>query len=423
MAAPNPWMILPFVLLLGAIALAPSLAANWWARQYAKIVSGFCAITLGYYIFVLRDPARVLHIAHDYLSFIALVGSLFVVSGGIQITVKGEATPLVNVFFLFTGAVVANLLGTTGAAMLLIRPWVRMNRYRIAAHHIVFFIFIVANVGGCLTPIGDPPLFLGYLQGVPFWWVAIHCWPMWVTGVGILLAMFYVMDQINFHRAPRPVREKQTAHEHWHFEGLANLFFLAIILGAVFVSHPVFLRETIMLAATLGSYFTTKKSVHEANHFNLLPIQEVAILFAGIFATMMPALDWLNANAREVLGQNPAPQMFFWSTGGLSSVLDNAPTYLGFLSALFGVTGEKDISGLLVQNSPHILAISISAVFFGAATYIGNGPNFMIKSIADHSKIRTPTFLGFIFRYTLPFLLPMLIAVWWLFFKKINPLN
>jgi Na+/H+ antiporter NhaD/arsenite permease-like protein len=293
-----------------------------------------------------------------------------------------------------------------------------MNQYRITAYHIVFFIFIVADIGGCLTPIGNPPLFLGYLQGVPFWWVAKNCWPMWVVGVGILLAIFYVLDRINFQSALLAGREKKPAPETWKFDGLPNFFYLAVILGAVFASKPVFLREAIMLAAASGSYFTTNKSVHEANHFDFYPIQEVAILFASIFATMMPALDWLNANAREVLGANPAPGMFFWSAGGLSSVLDNAPTYLGFLSALFGVTGAKNISELLAQNSSHILAISIGAVFFGAATYIGNGPNFMVKAIADHEKIPIPTFLGFIFKYTLPFLLPMLIIVWWLFFKN-----
>ena len=409
-------MILPFALLLTAIALAPLLAANWWSRHYAKVAFGLGAITLGYYIFVLRDAGRALHTVHDYASFIALVGSLFIVSGGIHITVKGEATPFKNVIFLLVGAIIANLFGTTGAAMLLIRPWIRMNQHRVAAYHIIFFIFIVANVGGCLTPIGDPPLFLGYLQGVPFWWVLENCWAMWATGVGILLAIFYVVDRINFHRAPRADRESEAAHESWKFDGLPNLFFLAVILGAVFVNKSIFLREAIMLAAALGSYFTTKKSVHEANHFNFHPIQEVAILFAGIFATMMPALDWLSANAREVLGAYPAPGIFFWSAGGLSSVLDNAPTYLGFLSALFGVTGAQDISGLLAQNSPHILAISIGAVFFGAATYIGNGPNFMVKAIADHKKIPMPTFLGFIFKYTLPFLLPMLIVIWWIFF-------
>ena len=411
-------MILPFALLLGAIALAPLFSANWWSRHYAKVAFGLGAITLGYYIFILRNTGRTLHTAQDYVSFIALVGSLFVVSGGIHITAKGEATPFVNVIFLLVGAIVANLLGTTGAAMLLIRPWIRMNQYRVAAHHIVFFIFIVANIGGCLTPIGDPPLFLGYLQGVPFWWVAKNCWPMWATGIGILLAIFYVLDRINFLRAPREVREKETATETWKFGGLPNLFFLAVILGAVFVDKPIFLREAIMLAAALGSYFTTEKSVHEANHFNLHPIREVTILFAGIFATMMPALDWLNQNAREVLGQNPTPGIFFWSAGGLSAVLDNAPTYLGFLSALFGVTGAENIHELLAHNSPHIVAISIGAVFFGAATYIGNGPNFMVKAIAEEQKIHVPGFLGFIFKYGLLFLLPTLMVIWWLFFRK-----
>jgi Na+/H+ antiporter NhaD/arsenite permease-like protein len=418
MEVPNSWMILPFALLLAAIAFAPLLAADWWARHYAKVSFGLGIIAFGYYVFFLHDLPRLSHMAHDYLSFIALVGSLFVVSGGIHINVKGEATPMVNVIFLLFGALVANVLGTTGASMLLIRPWLRMNKYRVTAHHVVFFIFIVANVGGGLTPVGDPPLFLGYLQGVPFWWVAKNGWVVWTVGVGILLAIFYVLDSVNFHRAPCAVREKETAHETWKFDGLPNLFFLAAILGAVFVKKPIFLRETIMLAAALGSYFTTRKSVHVANHFNFHPIREVAILFAGIFATMMPALDWLNVNARELLGEHSAPGVFFWSAGGLSSVLDNAPTYLGFLSALSGVTGAKDISELLAQNSPHLLAISFGAVFFGAATYIGNGPNFMVKAIADHKKIHTPTFLGYIFKFTLPFLLPMLIVVWLVFFRK-----
>ncbi|HVU07182.1 MAG TPA: sodium:proton antiporter [Verrucomicrobiae bacterium] len=418
MIAPNPWMILPFALLLAAIAIAPLLAADGWSRHYPKISFGLGAITLAYYLFVLRDTARVLHVAHDYVSFIALVGSLFVISGGIHITVKGEATPLANVIFLLVGAVIANVLGTTGAAMLLIRPWIRMNQYRVTAHHIAFFIFIVANAGGCLTPIGDPPLFLGYLQGVPFWWVAKNCWPIWATGVGVLLAIFYVVDKINFLRAPRVMREKETAQETWRFDGRFNLLFLAVVLGAVFVSRPVFLREILMVAAAAASYFTTKKSVHTTNEFNFHPIQEVAVLFAGIFATMMPALDWLNANARELLGSNPAPETFYWSAGGLSSVLDNAPTYLGFLSALSGVTGTENIHELLAQNHEHILAISISAVFFGAATYIGNGPNFMVKAIADRKKIRPPTFFGFIFKFALPFLLPVLILVWLLFFRK-----
>jgi Na+/H+ antiporter NhaD/arsenite permease-like protein len=469
---PNPWIILPFGLLLATIALAPVFFSGWWLKHYAKVAYGLGAVTLVYYLFNLHAYGRVLQVAHEYLSFMALIGSLFVVSGGIHINVKGEATPWANVVFLLVGAVTANLLGTTGASMLLIRPWIRMNKYRITAYHIVFFIFIVSNVGGCLTPIGDPPLFLGYLYGIPFWWVAAHCLPMWAVGVGVLLGMFYVVDRINFARAPRAVREKETAHDQWRFDGLSNLFFLAVILGAVFVSHPVFLREALMIAAAAGSYFTTKQPVHDANHFNFHPIQEVAILFVGIFATMIPALDWLGRNAGTLLGQNPPSGLFYWGTGTLSSALDNAPTYLSFLSAVFGSfvdadivtqvqhliqTGGADLASLtgphaeqirntflalvryhgdhvatkgvsleeievcfLLGNATfnkYILAVSIGAVFFGANTYIGNGPNFMVKSIAAHQKVRTPTFLGYILKYTLPYMMPLLVLIWWLFFR------
>lgn len=464
-------MMLPFGLLLAAIALAPLFFADWWSKHYAKVAFGLAILVLAYYFFGIHAAGRVLTVGHEYLSFIALIGSLFVVSGGIHINVKGEASPVVNVVFLLIAAVTANLLGTTGASMLLIRPWIRMNKYRITAHHIVFFIFVVSNVGGCLTPIGDPPLFLGYLYGIPFWWVAEHCLPMWGTGIGILLAMFYVVDRINYSRAPREVRAKETAHEEWRFDGLSNVLFLAVILFAVFVNNPPFLRELLMVGAAAGSYFTTKKQVHESNHFNFHPIKEVAILFVGIFATMMPALDWLAGNARELLGQSPAAGVFYWGAGSLSSVLDNAPTYLSFLSASFGsfvnhdvvaqvqahiasgaidftsLTGpyaeqvRQTLEALQKYHSDHllakkvsteeievcfllgnaafnkyILATSIGAVFFGANTYIGNGPNFMVKSIADHQKVRTPTFLEYVWKFTLPFMLPMLLIVWLIFF-------
>jgi len=411
-------LILPFALLLGAMALCPVVAPRWWEKHYPKLALGLGAVTAGYYLLVLRDAASLGHTAHEYFSFIALVGSLFVVSGGIHIGVKGEATPLANVVFLLIGAVAANVLGTTGAAMLLIRPWIRMNQYRVTAHHIVFFIFIVANIGGCLTPIGDPPLFLGYLQGVPFWWVAQHCWPMWTVAVGALLAIFYAVDKINFSRAPRAVREKETAHESWKFEGLGNLFFLAVILGAVFVEKPVFLREGLMLAAAAGSYFTTKKSVHVANGFNFHPAIEVAVLFAGIFATMIPAMAWLNHHASTLLGKNPGTGAFYFGTGTLSAVLDNAPTYLGFLSALMGVTGAPDTATLLASQPAHIIAISMGAVFFGAVTYIGNGPNFLVKAIAEQSRVRTPSFVEFVWKFSLPFLVPVLVAVWFCFFRS-----
>jgi Na+/H+ antiporter NhaD/arsenite permease-like protein len=368
-----------------------------------------------YYCVGLNATPHVLSTAMEYFSFIALVGSLFVVSGGIHIRVKGEATPLANTIFLAVGAVMANLLGTTGASMLLIRPWLRMNKYRVTAHHVVFFIFVVSNVGGCLTPVGDPPLFLGYLKGVPFWWVAKNVWPIWLTAVGILLAMFYFVDSRNFARAPKPVREELTAHEKWHFDGASNLVFLAIVIGAVFVNHPPFLREFLMIAAAAGSYLTTKKPIHEANHFTFQPVKEVGILFIGIFGTMMPALDWLAIHAGKLGG--PAPGLFYFGSGTLSSVLDNAPTYLSFLSALFGAANSNDIQFLLVQHPGIILAISAGSVFFGANTYIGNGPNFMVKAIADHQHVHTPSFVSYVVRFTVPFMLPMLLIVWFFFFR------
>jgi len=472
---PPLWLSLPFVALLATIALAPLFFSDWWGKHYPKVAGGLAAIVVGYYIFGLNAGPRVLETGEEYISFICLVGSLFVVSGGIHINVKGEATPFKNVVFLAIGAVVANLLGTTGASMLLIRPWLRMNKYRVTAHHVCFFIFIVSNVGGCLTPIGDPPLFLGYLKGVPFWWVAEHCLPMWAIGVGILLAMFFVVDTLNFRKAPKQVQEFETAHhERWRFQGLANLFFLAVIIGAVFVNHPPFLREALMIAAAAGSYFTTQKSVHESNSFNFHPIKEVAILFIGIFGTMIPALDWLQHNASELMGSAPHPAVFYWGSGALSSVLDNAPTYLAFLSSSFGSfvnhdvvmqvqhlvhNGGADMATYLQGNvnadqikdtfaaiqkyhagqlaagtistdqietcfllgnmkfNTYILAISIGSVFFGANTYIGNGPNFMVKAIADHQKVKTPTFLDYIWKFTLPFMLPMLLIVWWVFFR------
>ena len=410
-------IILPFALLLGSMAVAPVFAPGWWLKHYAKVALGLGAVTTVYYLLIQRDLHPLAEAGHEYISFLALVGSLYVVSGGIHIGVKGEATPFRNVIFLLLGAVLANVLGTTGAAMLLIRPWIRMNKYRVTAHHIVFFIFIVANVGGCLTPIGDPPLFLGYLQGVPFWWVTRHCWPMWLLGVGLLLGIFYVVDRKNFLRAPRAIRELETAQETWKLSGLPNLFFLAVILGAVFLQKPLFLREGIMLAAALGSYLTTRKQVHAANDFNFHPIQEVAVLFAGIFTTMIPALAWLNHGSKSLLGDNPAPGIFYWGTGVLSSGLDNAPTYLGFLSALHGITPAEDVPSLLLTHTRHVLAISIGAVFFGAATYIGNGPNFMVKAIAEQNNVHMPSFMKFVFKYSLPFLVPVLLVTWLLFFR------
>jgi len=468
---PNPAMIGPFVLLLLAIALGPLVAKHAWEKHYPKVAIALGLVTLVYYCFGLNAYTRVFHTAHEYVSFIILIGALFIVSGGIHISVKGEATPLANTVFLFIGAILANVFGTTGASMLLIRPWIRMNKYRVTAHHTVFFMFIVSNVGGCLTPVGDPPLFLGYLKGIPFWWVAEHCWQIWLVGVGYLLGVFYVLDLMNYRRASIEVRQKLAEpRDIWRVQGLRNLLPLGAILGAVFIKNPPFLREAVMAAAAAASWLATRKEIHQANHFNFLPLREVAILFVGIFTTMMPALDWLLFNAHGL--SSPSPAVFYWASGALSSFLDNAPTYLSFLSAAFGsfvdpqttetiqTAVHNHVTHLLDPQSPaaqaiqnalaaiekyfptdlangtvssehvevaylignpslnaYIVAISIAAVFFGANTYIGNGPNFMVKAIADQQKVHNPDFVGLIVKYTLPVMLPLLVLVWLLFFR------
>ena len=419
--SPHPAMILPFALLLLAVAVMPFINQHWWERHYAKVALALGAVTTVYYVFGLGNGGRMLHVAHEYVSFIALIGSLFVVSGGIHIDVKGEAKPWANCLLLFLGAVLANVIGTTGASMLLIRPWIRMNKYRITGFHIVFFIFIVSNVGGCLTPIGDPPLFLGYLKGVPFWWVLEKCWEAWAIVVGGLIAIFYALDRRNFLRAPRRVREEETRHEIWKIEGWRNVGFLGLILAAVFIKKPAGLSEMLMVAAAVGSWFATPERIHQANAFNFHPIREVAWLFLGFFATMVPALDYLEINSAQ-MGLD-SEMKFFWLTGLLSGALDNAPTYLTFLAAAMGLhnlsLNNPDHVRLLVATHDHeLIAISLGAVFFGAMTYIGNGPNFMVKAIADHARVKTPTFFAYLFKYALPILLPLMALVSILFFSR-----
>ena len=419
-ATPPPaFTLLPFAAMLLAIAAMPLLFKHHWERFYHWWAVLLGSVSVGYYLLVRHDALRVLHTAHEYVSFLVLVGSLFIVAGGIHIRVKGEAKPWVNVLFLALASLASNLIGTTGASMLLIRPWIRMNKYRVTGFHIVFFIFLVSNVSGCLTPIGDPPLFLGFLKGVPFWWVAQHCWQAWAVGVGTLLAVFFVFDTINFHKAPKPVRDKETARETWRFRGLRNVLFLGAILGSVFVSDPPFLREAIMGAAALASWLGTPKEIHNANDFTLEPVKEVAWLFLGIFATMIPALEYLQAHA-PALGLHGEMQ-FYWATGLLSGLLDNAPTYLAFLAAAFGLAGLDLNTGMpsfLAAHGQKLVAISVGAVFFGAMTYIGNGPNFMVKAIAERAKVETPGFFGYILRYAVPILLPVCFLVGILFFSR-----
>jgi len=412
-------LLIPFVLLLLAIAVMPFAAHHWWERNYPKVSVFLAGIVVLYYLAVLGQGTRLLEPLHEYIGFVILLASLFIVSGGIHIKVAGEATPVRNVIFLLAGSLLASIIGTTGAAMLLIRPWIRMNNYRITGYHTAFFIFLIANVGGGLTPIGDPPLFLGFLKGVPFWWTLEHLWRPWLLAVGLLVGIFYFIDRENFLRAPRVVREEQTDGERWGFEGLGNLLPLAAILAAVFFPTPV--REIMMAAAAFLSWYLTPRLLHEKNAFSFAPIKEVAWLFLGIFGTMVPALDYLEHHApklAETFGLGPV--QFYYLTGILSSFLDNAPTYLAFLSVELGLKGgslanHADVLRVATHDPIHLIAISLGAVFFGAMTYIGNGPNFMVRSVAVQFDAQPPSFFGYILRYALPILLPVLALVGWLF--------
>ncbi len=432
------WMVIPFGLLLLLIAVMPLTTErikHLWEKHYPFVAVGLGALVVVYYlIFMPGGGTMALHTGREYLSFICLIGSLFVVAGGIHIHVKDRAAPITNVIFLAVGAVLANFIGTTGASMVMIRPWIRMNKIRISSYHIIFFIFVVSNAGGALTPIGDPPLFLGYLRGVPFFWLIEHVWVQWLFTIGMLLAVFYVYDRRGFNHASKRIQES-IAHppEEVRFEGKANILFLAIIIGAVFISDDYFphLRELVMMAAAGASFVLTPGRIHKANAFAFGPIKEVAFLFAGIFATMIPALGYIDQHGQEFGLRRPIT--YYLSAGSLSSVLDNAPTYATFLRLAEtttqaghpeAFTGQEvtekhvlDVMRELPDGRRLIVAVSLGAVFFGAMTYIGNGPNFMVKSIADSAGIRTPTFFGYIFKYSLPVLLPILLLGGWIFLR------
>jgi Na+/H+ antiporter NhaD/arsenite permease-like protein len=421
---------IPFVLLLMLIAVMPLMVAgvkHWWERRYPFVAIGLGLLVAVYYLLRIPGGGETLaHTLEEYFSFICLIGALFTVAGGIHIKVKGSATPAGNIVFLAVGAVLANFIGTTGASMVLIRPWLRMNKIRLSAYHVIFFIFIVSNAGGALTPIGDPPLFLGYLRGVPFFWLIEHVLLIWLLVIGLILAVFFAIDLRAFKKTPRAVQAGIAAPDDWRFEGGINLLFLLVIIGAVFLPARFFLREIVMLAAAAGSYFGTPRSVHARNEFNFGPIREVAFLFAGIFMTMMPALGYLEQHGQEFGFKKPA--QYYFAAGSLSAVLDNAPTYVNFLelaettaraeepAAFAALNGGKHAAvRLLLERRPLlVIAVSLGAVFFGAMTYIGNGPNFMVKSIAEGSGVRMPTFFGYILKYSLPFLLPILALAGWL---------
>jgi Na+/H+ antiporter NhaD/arsenite permease-like protein len=412
---PHPLMLLPFIAMLLCIAFLPLILQHHWERSYHLIACGLAAIPAMYYL--CNDPSRLLHEGRDYLSFIALIGSLFVVTGGMHIAVRGRAKALKNSAFLLCGGLLANVIGTTGASVLLIRPWMRLNRGRYRALHTAFFIFIIGNVGGALTPLG-PPLLLGYLKGVPFWWPAAHCWKPWLIAMGSLLAIFYGLDAIAC-RTQRPCEEGEDTGEIARFQGRRNLWFLGLILVAVFVDHPPFAREILMFIAAGASYYFTPRSLHQRNGFSFGPIREVAWLFLGIFATMIPVIDYMQSHAHHFPLTTPA--QYFWITGGLSSVLDNAPTYLTFFSTAMGrengsIENPVDIARFLAHDPRTLVAISMGAVIFGALTYIGNGPNFLVKSTVQDAGLHPPSFFGFL-KYSLPIFAPVLAVVWFFVFR------
>lgn len=440
----NVWFIAPFLLLLLSIAVMPFINKHWWEKNYPLVTYTLGFVVVLYYVSSLHNIPRLFLTSYEYVSFISIIGSLYVVSGGIHVRIRGKSTPIGNVALLATGAVLANILGTTGASMLLIRPFIRMNKYRIKGYHIVFFIFIVSNIGGALTPIGDPPLFLGYLKGVPFFWIIPRVSEIWLLTIGMVLLVFYLLDIYNFRKESMKVQKSAAEVDEPEVTGLHNIVFLFIILASVFIKHPapLMLREVIMWSAAIASFVTTKKEIHEKNDFNFIPIKEVAILFAGIFATMIPALDWLELHAASI--GIVTPGQYFWGSGILSSALDNAPTYLNFLTAAFGLHGANvdnvqhmhlmlglttpaavglpnplhpGTMEITAQTWRYVQAISLGAVFFGAITYIGNGPNFMVKSIAEQSGVKCPSFFGYIVRYSLPILIPIYALVWYFFFR------
>jgi len=450
-AEPHPLMVIPFVVLLLCIALMPFIHKHHWENHYPKVAIGLALVTTIYYVAVLHNAPRILLSLIEYAGFMALIGSLYVIAGGIHIRMSGRSTPAVNTGLLALGAVVANVIGTTGASMLLIRPYLKINKDRVAPYHIVFFIFLVSNIGGALTPIGDPPLFLGYLKGVPFLWLmkvpAVVL--SWLLCVGVLLALFFVIDSKNYRRTETGT--ETTGGNRLAIEGSLNFIWLVVILALVLVQKAEWLHgvghstiasalstltgwsdarsgenivtlavAVLMVVAAWLAYKFADDNVLKENAFDFHPVREVGFLFVGIFATMVPALDLLEHHAAAI-GITTVGQ-FYWGTGALSSVLDNAPTYLNFLAAAFGLhnlslENPVHMQAILANavTARYIVAVSIGAVFFGAVTYIGNGPNFMVKSIAESSGVKCPSFFGYLLKYALPILIPLFAVVAWLF--------
>ena len=428
----SAWSMIPFGLMLLTIAVAPLLAEHWWENNKHKLT---VALFLGVPTAICLIMGGMLHeLEHqlfgDYVPFIILLLALYVVTGGIHLSGDIKATPWVNTSFLGLGWLLASIMGTTGAAMLLIRPLITTNQQReYKVHTILFFIALCANCGGLLTPLGDPPLFMLFLRGAEFTWF-MSMWAPWLFTGALLMAIYYVLDTIYYKK--EHAHALQADHEQQVplvFKGKHNLLYLVgIVLAVAFINSGTipemanphapmwlrYLREIVLLSLTFGSLYTTKRNVrYGMNKFSWAPIVEVAVLFLGIFTTMTPALAYLNANAAS-LGLD-ATWQFYYSTGLLSSFLDNTPTAVAFHSVATGLTPDQMavFGGDMMAAIPEILlkAICIGSVFFGAMTYIGNGPNFMVKAIAEENGIKMPSFFGYMLKFSLVVLLPVYILV------------
>ena len=408
---PAGYSVLPFAAMLLAIAICPLALPHWWESNRNKLV---VACVLGAPIlaaYIVRDPQALVHMSQDYVSFIVLLGGLYVISGGLLLTGDLEATPLTNAAFLALGGALASFVGTTGASMLLIRALLQTNRERTRVRHtVVFFIFVVSNIGGMLTPLGDPPLFLGYLAGVPFTWT-FRLWPYWLTMTIVLIALYVAWDAREYAREPiAAIRRDRSTFEPLRVRGGLNLAWLAgVVLAVAFLHAPW--RELAILAMAAVSMRLTPVAIRRANRFTSYPIVEVAVLFLGIFVTMIPALELLRLRGSE-LGVRE-PWQFFWASGILSSFLDNAPTYLTFLALGQGLGLTREIVGV---PEAILTAISVGSVAMGANSYIGNAPNFMVKSIAEDAGVRMPSFFGYM-AYSVGVLIPLFVVVTLLFFR------
>jgi Na+/H+ antiporter NhaD/arsenite permease-like protein len=407
---PPLYSVLPFVAMLLAIALGPLSVPHWWESNRNKLL---VSLVLGAPVLVLylwRAPGALGHMATEYVSFIILLAGLYAITGGILLRGNLVATPLTNTAFLGVGSVLASLIGTTGASMLLIRPLLQTNRERRhVTHTVIVFVFLVSNIGGMLTPLGDPPLFLGYLQGVPFTWT-LRLWAPWLLMVVVLLALYVAWDTRQYAREPiAALGRDRGAREPLRMSGGINVLWLGgVVLAVAGLRAPA--REIVIVALAALSLWRTPKTIRRANGFTAYPIVEVAVLFFGIFLTMIPALELLRLRGSE-LGVRE-PWQFFWASGLLSSFLDNAPTYLTFLALAQGLGLAGEVVGV-----PHAIlaAISVGAVAMGANSYIGNAPNFMVKSIAEEAGVKMPSFLGYML-YSGVILIPLFLVVTLLFF-------